>query len=590
MPGRRPWEDDRPMKLPKGKVLGKFPGRPGVLFDALAQAPEGLNGYLRVVGPEGTAHLGIVLLEDGEPAVCLVAAGEQTFGRASIPALIALSADPGSHVRLIAFYEETLGEARQTAAQMSKVAGITRADLDACREGAAPDRAPREAEAPTQRKGEEKDYRAAVAAVKATPEGREGAPPLGKDDPFFKELLETGFKAGLEESRASGQPLDPATIKQLESYLASSNLQLDDAIATFASVIGQKGPAQGAGPMEKDLPSELAQELSQEEERLEKTAKRYEFLLARDLASTKALRDQEESLAKMEGQLRDLKGNVQREAETKIRELEQLSLRADVGPAAALLMAKLKEEQEAIYARVVKLEQMEKLFRQNLLTQRKRVEQKEKELQEMANQLKSDFLERKRLLEEEKESYLEDLRRQSKDLKSREAAVVEREKKASELAAKLEGEVRQKIDEIERRRRELEEKEGQLRSQGEALARKQEKAERPVGERASVALSVLERQRAELAGEREAFARKIAELSKREGELRALEARLEEQRQRLEAAEKEAGGRMRANEEVRKLLIYLDSLLEALPPEKVDEFAKGEYYQLYLRVLERLGI
>src|SRR3990170_4359958 len=129
---------------------------------------------------------------------------------------------------------------------------------------------------------------------------------------------------------------------------------------------------------------------------------------------------------------------------------------------------------------------MENLFKQNLLTQRKRIEQKEQELQALASQLKADFLERKRLLDEEKESSLEDLRRQSKELKTREAVAVDREKRAGELAARFETEIKAKIEDIEGKRQGLEAKEKELRNRAEALTlRESEMSTKAAGRQAA---------------------------------------------------------------------------------------------------------
>lgn len=43
-------------------------------------------------------------------------------------------------------------------------------------------------------------------------------------------------------------------------------------------------------------------------------------------------------------------------------------------------------------------------------------------------------------------------------------------------------------------------------------------------------------------------------------------------------------------DELRSVLSYLDNLLEDLPEEKIKEFAKSEYYDLYTRILDKLGI
>lgn len=43
-------------------------------------------------------------------------------------------------------------------------------------------------------------------------------------------------------------------------------------------------------------------------------------------------------------------------------------------------------------------------------------------------------------------------------------------------------------------------------------------------------------------------------------------------------------------EDIRKLLQYLDRLLESLPEEKIEEFANSEYFELYRAVFEKLGL
>ena len=570
------------MKLPKGRVLGKFPGGPGIVFDALAQAPKGLNGYIRIVGPEATGQIGVILLEKGEPVGCLVAGPQQAFGRQALGPLFDLASDAASQVRLIGFYEESLEEARSTTENMKRVAPVARADLVGYKPGTPSPKVPEPTRADKAAAAE------AAEAVKA-PGAKSGRPGTeGSDAGFFKELLETGIRAARVESEAAGESIDPDLAAKLEDYLTRSNLQLDDAISTIATVISSKRapPAE-----EKDLPRAMKDEMKGAEEQLAKTAQRYEYLLTKDMASAKALRDQEESLAKMEANLRDLKNTVQVEGEKKLKALEQESARA-TGAQAARVLKKLQEEQEAIYARVEKLVQMENLFKQNLLTQRKRIEQKEQELQALASQLKADFLERKRLLDEEKESYLEDLRRQSKELKTREAVAVDREKRAGELAARLETEIKAKIEDIEGKRQGLEAKEKELRNRAEALTlRESEMSTKAAGRQAAgESRAEVARMRGELAKEREAYAARIATLTKREEELRGIEGRLNERRAQLETAEKDRASRALSDEDLREIITYMDKLLEALPPEKISEFAASEFYQLYINLLERLGI
>jgi hypothetical protein len=45
-----------------------------------------------------------------------------------------------------------------------------------------------------------------------------------------------------------------------------------------------------------------------------------------------------------------------------------------------------------------------------------------------------------------------------------------------------------------------------------------------------------------------------------------------------------------SKDDLRKVLRYLDNLLEDLPEDKIKEFAKSEYYDLYVTILNKLGI
>ncbi len=43
-------------------------------------------------------------------------------------------------------------------------------------------------------------------------------------------------------------------------------------------------------------------------------------------------------------------------------------------------------------------------------------------------------------------------------------------------------------------------------------------------------------------------------------------------------------------EDLKKLLGYLDRLLESLPEDKIDEFARSEYFELYRKTFEFFGL
>lgn len=42
--------------------------------------------------------------------------------------------------------------------------------------------------------------------------------------------------------------------------------------------------------------------------------------------------------------------------------------------------------------------------------------------------------------------------------------------------------------------------------------------------------------------------------------------------------------------EIRSVLEYMDHLLESLPEEKIEEFAKSKYFGTYKKLFEELGI
>ena len=43
-------------------------------------------------------------------------------------------------------------------------------------------------------------------------------------------------------------------------------------------------------------------------------------------------------------------------------------------------------------------------------------------------------------------------------------------------------------------------------------------------------------------------------------------------------------------DEIKSVLAYMDKLLEALPEEKIEEFARSEHFEVYKRLFEELGL
>lgn len=55
-------------------------------------------------------------------------------------------------------------------------------------------------------------------------------------------------------------------------------------------------------------------------------------------------------------------------------------------------------------------------------------------------------------------------------------------------------------------------------------------------------------------------------------------------------AERMAGLSGESKDELKTVLMYLDTLLEDLPEDKIQQFAKSEYYDLYVKIMDSLGL
>ena len=75
--------------------------------------------------------------------------------------------------------------------------------------------------------------------------------------------------------------------------------------------------------------------------------------------------------------------------------------------------------------------------------------------------------------------------------------------------------------------------------------------------------------------------------------LQEAESRVNELEEKLAEASSDAGGGEGLDmdkDEMRKLLAYLDDLLSALPDKEIKKFSDSEFFELYGRILDRLGI
>ncbi len=74
------------------------------------------------------------------------------------------------------------------------------------------------------------------------------------------------------------------------------------------------------------------------------------------------------------------------------------------------------------------------------------------------------------------------------------------------------------------------------------------------------------------------------------GALQETEEKVKELEEKLASLPEDDGTSDMDKEDLRKLLAYLDDLLSKLPEKEIEKFSKTEYFELYGRILDRLGI
>ncbi len=216
-------------------------------------------------------------------------------------------------------------------------------------------------------------------------------------------------------------------------------------------------------------------------------------------------------------------------------------------------------------------------------------------------------------------SELERFEKMDTALKEREDLLTAREKELNGKHTEVNGLKEHLEEEIATRATELEEKEARLKALEKELLDKEKDIDR--------SLEAVKREREEGV---EADLKRVKELEDelktREGEysdtiatmekvVEALQEELRENLDKVEALEgqltalheteekvKELEEQLAAipeggegasdmdKEELRKLLAYLDDLLSKLPEKEIEKFSKTEYFELYGRILDRLGI
>ncbi len=213
---------------------------------------------------------------------------------------------------------------------------------------------------------------------------------------------------------------------------------------------------------------------------------------------------------------------------------------------------------------------------------------------------------------------LERVRELERQLKDREEILAGREEELDGKNKEVDG-LREHLElEIAQRAEELEDLEEQLKAREKELVAKEEeitkavehvKKEREEGvetdlervkemeeelrqreEEYSSSIASMETVIEALRDELKITIEKVENLEEQLEALREAEDRVQALEDQLASASEASGPGDLDKEELRKLLSYLDDLLSKLPEKDIENFSKTEYFELYGRILDRLGI
>ena len=242
---------------------------------------------------------------------------------------------------------------------------------------------------------------------------------------------------------------------------------------------------------------------------------------------------------------------------------------------------------------------------------------KSKEYQDLEGHLEDERKKVEKDLERARaeEERIAEMERQLKDreelLSSREVDLEGKEQEVDGLREHLEQEITQRADELEAIEAKLKEHEKELIAKEKELtaAKEQTKKNREEGveadlERVKDMEEELRKREKEYAASitgmeavvealRDELRLNIEKVENLEGQLEALreaEGRVKDLEEELASAPKHDATTELEKEELRKLLAYLDDLLSKLPEKEIENFSKTEYFEIYGRILDRLGI
>ncbi len=365
---------------------------------------------------------------------------------------------------------------------------------------------------------------------------------------------------------------------------------------------------------EAEIEAEERAKEDKEKEQLDLEAAKAEFL-AEMRSRIKSVAD-DNGATPSEGKVEEAVHGVADDIQEKVEELEQEQ------DALVKERAVLEGEAEALQERVdsmsVDMEVEVQARLRDLEDKEAELERRSAESKELEKRLEAERTKVEKDLDKAR-SELERFEKMDTALKEREDLLTVREKELDGKHTEVDGLKEHLEEEIATRASALEEKEARLKAMEKELLDKENDIDK--------SLETLKREREEGV---EADLKKVKELENelktREGEysdtiatmekvVEALQEELRDNLDKVEALEGQLtalheteekvreleeqlasipeGGEGASDmdkEELRKLLAYLDDLLSKLPEKEIEKFSKTEYFELYGRILDRLGI
>jgi DNA repair exonuclease SbcCD ATPase subunit len=387
---------------------------------------------------------------------------------------------------------------------------------------------------------------------------------LGKVLETHRERLEGAEEDLLDENLEAEAAAKEEEVEQKEELDLEEAKKgfLEDMRSRIKSVSTEEAPPPTPGKVAEavqDVSEEIhdqVEELEQEQEVLTKERQHLED-------QTEALQEKVDTMevdleVEVQGRLRDLE---ERESSLmdRAKEYEDLEKRLEDE------RQKVEKDLEHARSELVKVEDMENRLkdREELLDGKEmELEGKHKEVDGLKEHLEDEIALRASELEQTEQS-----------LKDREAELLAKEE---EITSSMEALSKEREDGVEADLKRVQGMEGELRNREEEY---------------NAAISNNE---AVIEALREELRENIEKVESLEGELvplRETEDKVRELEEKLASVPDEAEGASDMDkEELRRLLAYLDDLLSRLPEKEIEKFSKTEYFELYGRILDKLGI